>query len=322
MSTRVLVTGATTPIGRALVDDLLADPATEHVLAVAAEAPADAFPSYDERLVYVQADLTRPRRIHELLFGPARELGIRSMVHTALHRRAADRGRRIRALNVESTRELLRLAERHPTIDKLVYRGSADVYQVEAEQPVLLDEEHPLRFTSFMPQYLRDRVEADVMVCTRMGLSPLRIVALRCCEILAPDSGSQLFDYLSSRVCFRPLGYDPMLHVMTVRDAVRVTRLALASDAQGVFNVPGKDVLPLSAAIDLCGRVGIAVPGPALAPLYGMRAAALRTDFRWDLNEQRFHFSGVVDGRRAERVLGYVPQTGVDWSEIAVRALL
>jgi hypothetical protein len=31
------------------------------------------------------------------------------------------------------------------------------------------------------------------------------------------------------------------------------------------------------------------------------------------MNRRRFHYSGVLDGRRARDVLGYVPSTGIDW---------
>ena len=38
---------------------------------------------------------------------------------------------------------------------------------------------------------------------------------------LVAQSGSQLHDYLQSRVCLRPMGFDPMLNVLSVDDAVR-----------------------------------------------------------------------------------------------------
>ena len=52
------------------------------------------------------------------------------------------------------------------------------------------------------------RVEADLAVCACIGRSPLVVTVLRCAECFAPSSGSQLWDYLQSRVCLRPMGYD------------------------------------------------------------------------------------------------------------------
>jgi UDP-glucose 4-epimerase len=258
--------------------------------------------------------------------GLARDLGITAVVHGAWHRRAGDAGRRIRQLNVDSTRELLRLAEDHPTVRRFVLRSYAEIYRIEADEPVLITEDHPLRLSSRMPQVQRDRLESDVLVCMRMGMSRLSIAVLRFAEILAPDSGSQLFDYLSSRVCFRPIGFDPMISLLTIDDAVRATVAALRPAAeggdapQGIFNIAGKDVLPLSRAIALCHRVSFPVPGPFLGPLYGLRALALRADFRYDLNALRFRMSGVLDGRRARAALGYEPRTPIDWEAIASQA--
>jgi UDP-glucose 4-epimerase len=144
----------------------------------------------------------------------------------------------------------------------------------------------------------------------------MRIAVLRAAERLAPDSGSQLYDYLRTRVCLRPVGFDPMLNIATVPDVVDAIVRALKSDAEGVFNIPGADTLPLSRVVELAGRTGIPVPGPLLAPLYRVRASALNMEFSYDLNHRRFHFSAVLDGARARAVLGYQPRHPVDWPRL------
>ena len=121
---RVLVTGATAPLGRALVAALAADAAVEQVLATGVEADGDLA---GPRVTYLPFDLTRPRDVHDLLSGPARRLGIDAVVHTALHRSAKDGGPRIHAENVETTRELLLGCTGHPTIRRFVYRSAAEV---------------------------------------------------------------------------------------------------------------------------------------------------------------------------------------------------
>jgi UDP-glucose 4-epimerase len=308
----VLVTGATTPVGIRIVG-LLAERGFS-VVALGAEPHPGLFAEWpSERVSYFRCDLTRSRELRRLLFGPVRDLGVAAIVHTALHRSATDRGSRVRALNVESTRELLRLAERHPTIRRFVYRSYSDVYRVSPFGAVLLGEDDPLELSDGTPQRVRDRVEADVTVCTRMGLSPLTIQVLRCAEVLAPDVGSQLHDYLGSLLCLRPLGYNPMLNLLTVEDAARAMHAALVSDAQGVFNIPGADTLPLSRAIRKWGRRSLPVPGPLLAPLYRLRTTVLGMEFRYDMNHRRFHFSSVLDGRRARELLGYEPLHPIEW---------
>ncbi len=310
----VLVTGATTPLGCRLVQALLQNPDLGTVLAVGAEAePPASLDARSPRLVYERVDLTRPREVHRLLFGPAKKLHLTRLIHTALHRSATDAGPRVHALNVESTRALLDAAERHPSLRHFVFRSHGDVYRIDPRHAVLLDEQDPLDLSAQAPQRVRDRVEADVSVCTRMGLSALSITVLRCSEILAPEMGSQLYDYLASRVCLRPLGFDPMLNLLSLEDAVRALVLALKTEADGIFNVPGADTLPLRKAIALAGRTGLALPGPLLAPLYAVRASAFGMEFRYDMNHRRFHFSAILDGRRAREILNYAPEHRLDW---------
>ncbi len=317
---RVLVTGATAPIGTALVRALLDDEAVEHVLAVGAETHATGRLPDHPRLTYARVDLTRPRALHDLLYGPARALGITAVVHGPLHRSARDTGGRVHALNVETTRQLLLACDAHPTVRRFVVRSSADVYEVRASEPNLVDEDQPLEFDPGAPQWIRDRIEADLIACSRVGMSPLSIIVLRCAEVLAPQSGSQLWDYLQSRVCLRPLGFDPMINLLSIADAVDAIRRALASDRQGVFNIPGADTLPLSEIIGRCGRIDLPLPGPLLAPLYRLRTWTVGFEFRYDLNLRRFHFGGIVDGARAREGLGYVPHHSILWP--ASRVLL
>ena len=309
---RVLVTGATTPLGAAVVGELLEGGAA-HVLAVGAEDAPVGLP-VSPVVAYRGIDLTRARAVHDLLWGPARHAGIDVVVHGGLHRSARDRGPHVHVQNVEVTRRLLAAcADHHPTVRRVVYRSAAEVYALRTAAPNLVDETTPLELDPGSPQWVRDRVEADLTVCTQMGMSPVQIVVLRCAEVLAPGTGSQLWDYLQSRVCLRPLGFDPMINVLSVADAARAIRLAVVGVGQGVYNVPGADTLPLSRIIACWGRRDVPVPGPLLAPLYRLRAWTVGFSFRYDLNLRRFHFGGVVDGARAWRELGYLPRHPIAW---------
>jgi UDP-glucose 4-epimerase len=309
---RVLVTGATTPLGTALVDALLAVPDVELVLAVGRERrPASVL---GPRLVYRSADLTHPRVLHDLIWEDARVHAIDVVIHGMHHRSSSDRGPAVHAQNVETTRELVLACQRHPTIRRLVYRSFSEVYALHHTTSNLIDEEAPLDFDGDAPQWVRDRVEADLTVCAHFG-GELQIAVLRCAEILAAGTGSQLWDYLQSRVCFRPFGFDPMVNVASVDDAVTALGLAARSTVTGVFNVPGLDTLPLSSAIALCRRADVPVPGALMSPLYELRRWVAGFDFRYDMNVRRFHFGGVLDGTRARVELGFVPRTPVRWPQ-------
>lgn len=310
----VLVTGATTPIGERLIRSLIADTRVGHVLAVDNRPPDHALPfAHETRLTYLQVDLRRSRRVHELLFGPARDRGVEVVVHLSEHRDAFDEGRGVYAQNVESLRSMLDLADRHPTIRRLVLKSHAVVYKVGLDLPVLVTEDHPLAIATAAPQYVRDRVEADLTACAQMGLIDCEIVVLRCAEALAPGTGSQLYDFLDAPVALRPAGFDPMVNVATIDDLVRAIALATHGSGEGVFNVPGYDTLPLSEAIRKWGALGLPAPGPVIRPLYTARHWLTGSQFRYGLNRHRMHLGLVLDGTRAREVLGYAPQHPVDW---------
>ena len=112
-------------------------------------------------------------------------------------------------------------------------------------------------------------------------------------------------------MCLRPLGYDPMVNVLSLPDVARAVQLAAASDATGIFNIPGRDTLPLSELVHRTRRLGVGLPGPLLAPLYALRARLTAGRFRYALDESRFHYGAVLDGRKAALAFGYTPQYGV-----------
>ena len=311
----VLVTGTDATVGERLVRTLLEDPNIGHIVAVGSRPPEEAVPfRHASKLTYLPVELTRERRVHDLLFGPARDLGIEVVIHTAMTRSANEEGGRVHAQNVEATRALLALCERHPTIRRFILKSYAEVYQVQHDLPVLIAEDHPLNLAQGAPQFVRDRVEADLHACVRMGLSRLQIVVMRCAEVLAPGTGSQLFDYLESPVCFRPIGFDPMINVLSLSDVARAFQLAVHATEQGVFNIPGADTLPMADCIAKWGRISIPVPGSWMTPLYAWRRRLRGHDFRYGMNRRRFHYSGVLDGGRAKATLGYEPDVRVQWA--------
>lgn len=303
MSGMVLVAGGTQPLGLALSEHLVE--AGREVVLVGVE-PSGSFP-LPEGVQYARCDLTRSRNVRQLLA----RFSLDALVNLAFHR--SPDAPRAQRLNVQTTRTLLRLAEAHG-VRRFVHRSTAEVYLQRSDRPDLMREDQQLNLSVAAASWVRQRVEADVAVSTRMGLTEHTAVAvLRCAEILAPDMGSQLHDYLSSRVCLRPLGFDPVLNVLSLQDAAAAFTAAVLCDAVGPFNIPGADTLPLSKLIRRWGRDEIAVPGPLLGPLYRLRRRVRHTAFDYDSNRWRFHYNGILDGHRAGQVLGYEPRHPLVW---------
>jgi UDP-glucose 4-epimerase len=310
----VLVTGVGTPIGESLLRALLADARVRHVLAASHEPRHKALSlPHSDRLTYVPVDLSRTRQVRSLLFGPARDLDVEVVVHLAQHRRAHRTGRDAHRLNVESLRSILDLSDRHPTLRRLVVKSHAEVYRVGLDLPVLVTEDHPLDLRPAAPQFVRDRVEADLTACARMGLSSAEIVVLRCAEALAPGTGSQLYELLEAPFALRPFGFDPMVNVASIADIVEALLKATFGSGEGVFNIPGTDTLPLSECIRKWGTPQIPAPSFVIRPLYALRHAVAGSDFSYGMNRRRMHYGLVLDGTRARTVLGYLPAHPIDW---------
>jgi UDP-glucose 4-epimerase len=316
---RIMVTGATAPLGAAIVDRLLAEPEAEVGLVVAVGREPEAR-WRDPRVRYYQTDLTRTRAVRDLIQGPLRTLAVDTVIHTAQHRDPHDVGRRVHAQNVDAARALVLGCADHATIRRFVHRSFAEVYAQPHATTTLIDEDAPLELDPSAPQWLRDRVEADLTVASHQG-GALQITVLRCAELLVP--GGQLWDYLSSGICLRPAGFDPIVNVLSLDDACAAFVCAARASRAGVFNIPGADVLPLSRAIAESDRLDIPVADLVMAPLYRLRrAVAAGREFRYDLNAKRFHVGSVLDGARAARDLGYAPRTPVSWPRPWWRVLL
>ncbi|CAN5871858.1 NAD-dependent epimerase/dehydratase family protein [soil metagenome] len=295
---RVMVTGAGTPLGAAFVGILQQDPRVERVLAVGHERDEPVLPGPGVR--WVTADLRRARSLHDLVWGPARNEEIDVVIH------GLD-GRDIRCAPL-----LVRESEDHPSIRRFVYRSSSDVYSFHKTATNLIDEDAAVDFDPTRPPGIRERVEADVAVCSRFGGS-LAIAVLRCAEIFSSGVESQLWDYVQSRVCLRPMGFDPMINLLSLEDALSAFAAALHGPATGVLNIVGRDTLPLSELVIESSRLDVPVPGPLLSPLYRLRRRVAGFDFRYDVNRWKLHFGGILDGSRAARELGYVPMKSVTW---------
>ncbi|MBV8762907.1 MAG: hypothetical protein JO257_36820 [Deltaproteobacteria bacterium] len=266
---RVLVTGAATPLGTAIIDHLLRARDVEAVLAVDRE-PARLCDRVEVRAV----DLRHARALHDLLWGEARDHAITTIVHVDTRSAAV-------------TRELVVACSEHPTIQRFVYRSFGSVYATSTQN--IVAEDAPLDFRPHAPAWLRERLEADLAVCAHPG-GRLAIAVLRCAEVFAAGCGSALWQYLSSRACLRPIGFDPMVNLLSLADAARAFVAAVAVPAVGVFNIPGLDTLPLSRAIAESVRPNIPVPRARRPPI-----------------------GPLLDGRRAREAFGYVPRTPVQW---------
>lgn len=315
----VILTGATTPLGELVLRRLLHAPELDHVVAVGREPVANIAPPHKARLHHLQLDLTHSRARRDLLFKTGVELEVDVLLHLATHRSIDDAGPQIHALNVDTLRDLLWLVQDHPTIRRFIFLSTAAVYRVGPHLPSLISEDHPLE-TLGAPRWTHDRVAADLTACSAIGRSPCSVMVLRAADCFAPNMGSLWFEYLQAKRPLRALGFDPMIDLLSPEDLALALDLARRSNAAGVLNIPGADHLPLSTLARLNGRPARAVP-PRILSVLGRATNGRAWSAAKNVLLTRLLFGSVLDGRRAEAVLGYRPSSPLSFNRPAAEAV-
>jgi UDP-glucose 4-epimerase len=300
-----LLTGATTALGRAVARRL------EHVgRVVGVRAPHEPAAGEAPALNHV-ANLTRAADVRKLVLGLAAEHEVDTIVHLGCTAPGApvDAGS-----SDESTRLLLDAAERVATMRGFVLRSSALIYRASHSDALVMDERHPLDF-SCRSLAQRKRLEADVTASQRIPAASLRISVLRLSEVLAPGVFGSFADYVQLDPCCRPMGFDPMINVLSIDDAAQALARAAELHPRGLFNVPGADTLPVSELMHRLGRSCWPMPDSAIEPLYTLRGIEPST---YATLRPLLHHGSVVDGHAAQAAFGYRPSHPIAFERLFV----
>ena len=105
----------------------------------------------------------------------------------------------------------------------------------------------------------------------------------------------------------RPMGYDPLCTLISDKDVARASQLAVRRQAAGIFNVSGREAIPLSELARWTGGESWGVPGPLLN---GAARAIRRLHIDGPsaaLDSAHLRYGFTLDTRKAERELGFRP---------------
>ncbi|MCG8591252.1 MAG: NAD-dependent epimerase/dehydratase family protein [Proteobacteria bacterium] len=316
MSRRVLVTHADEAIGRRLVARLHADDRIEHIVAAGAGPPPRRFDrifSADDRLTYHRLDLTRHRSVRNFFGAPdVREPGIDAVIHLPRLGEGHTRELPLMAGVAERTAEarlVLQQTLEAPRVRTLVALSSAFVYRLGPGNANRLDEDADLDLDPTLPPETRAWVDCDMLFHAEMHATRCRIVLLRVPTVVGPAGQMLVHPGLTGAGWPRPrpLGFDPLCALVTVRDVARALHLSLFRGARGVYNVAGAESLPLSQLSRAGAQPSWPVPGPLLQLGAWASGVLGREDWaaRWDGAHLRHGFT--LDTARAERELGFRP---------------
>lgn len=237
----VVITGVSGYWGRQVAQQLLAMPAVR-VFGIDRQPPAQSLPGLD----FVKADIRNP-----LLVDLLRTEQVDTVLHLAWRERQWRREEDFES-NVLGTMQLLGACV-DAGVQQVVWRSTTAVYGARPENPLYMPEHTPLAARS-SHAYVQDAIEVERFIAGFAGDYPeVRFAVLRCANIVGVDVESPLSRLLRLPVWPDLLGFDPLLQVLDVDDAVAVLVHAALNPLSGPVNVAAEGVLSLA---QLAGRLG------------------------------------------------------------------
>lgn len=314
----VLITGVAGRWGRRLARQLVKFPIVR-VLGMDVRAPERPV----EGVEYIQADLRDPLLV-ELL----RKERVEGILHMVFASGLGKDGTTLSSeqafqTNVMGTVELLAAANA-AGVKQVVLKSSTLVYGAHVDNPLYLAEDAPLRGRTGEPA-IGQRYEIEKAVAQfRRNHQDLKIVVLRFPGIIGASGASSLMRYLAQPAPPVLLGFDPLFQVVHEADVVGSILHAMATEADGVFNIAAEGVFSLTQLIRQIGRQ----PLPVFHPLaYGLsRLPGLRRNAKvlravpFELDYLRYPW--VADVTKMRQELGYEPRHTAEEAVEAFRSTL
>jgi UDP-glucose 4-epimerase len=272
--TTVAVTGASSPIGKALLERLDADDAVDRIIGIDEVEPEMPV----AKLEY------RPSDVRDRLLAVALD-GADVVVHLALDltpQRAEDTHF---ARNVHGTRNVL-AATAAAEASALVHLSTALAYGAHPDNPLPLREDAPLRANpDYAPAYhalLAEELVGEFAVA-RPGT---RVAVLRPVAMLGHGAGDALTQRLEAPRIPGVRGYHPPTQVVHLDDVAVALHLAATGDLSGAYNVAADGWLAVDELCGLLGKRLVEVPETLMFPL----VHALWTRDVWPVPAGAVHF--------------------------------
>ncbi len=313
--TSVLVTHADEPIGVRVIKRLFHDAEVETILAVGDGPPPRSFDRYlagpEPRVGYARVDLAKHRPVSDLFHSSRfREADIDTVVYIPRHGAPAAEAAPVVSGVAERTAEarlVLQNCLEAGTVRNLVAIGSAFVYRLPPGNANRLDEQSELDLDPDVGPEIRSWIDCDMIFHGEVHNNRLRVVLLRVPTVVAEGGYVYLNPTLSGRpgTRVRALGFDPICALVSDKDAARAVQSGIHADRSGIYNIAGREALPLSILARWTGRPCIPVPGGLLRWVHsGARFAG--ADLVSGIGEgPHLRYGFTLDTERAERELQF-----------------
>lgn len=303
----VAVTGVNGYLGQGLLARLEGDDAVERVVGIDVSEPVAGSPKLD----FHQADV-RDARLAKIL------VGIDTVVHLAFQHDPIRDEERMRAINVDGTRNVLESAGALG-VRKVVYPSSATVYGAHPDNDFPLSESSPLRANPDFA-YSVHKLATERLVEEFRAAHPDVVVTLfRSAIVLGPHTENFVSRMLEAPRLLTVRGYEPPFQFVHEDDVADALTLAVREDLDGVFNLAADGWLTLPEVVAGAGKRRAELPE---AVAFSMAERLWRTGLT-TAPPGELHYvmhPWVIDNARL-RAAGWTPQhTNAEALRAAVEA--
>ena len=255
--TAVLVTGAGGYVGRLLVATLADAPAIlDTIVAVDIQPPQARHPG----VIYETIDICDASIVDVM-----RRHTIDTVVHLAAvvtPRPDQDREAQ-RVIDVDGTDNVLAACV-EADVRKFVYTSSGAAYGYHADNPVLIDEDDPIRGNEIFAYAWHKRLVEERLAEYRSSHPQLEQLVFRVSTILGPSVHNQITAMFERPVVVGVAGADTPFCFISDEDVVACLERGVRGDETGVYNLTGDGVMTLREIAAAMGRRYLAVPEPWL----------------------------------------------------------
>ena len=309
----VLITGITSTVGRHLALSLYNDKRIGQIYGVArVERPYYFHDFSSDRFLYKNCNILKHRELRNLFLSSTfKKARIKTVVHMAFHNRPV-KGEDVHNLNVEGTKNFLDMCTRTKGITKFIFKSSDVVYKLRPHNPVFLDENADLNFNPDADQWIKDRVDADMICRSYMDSPRADIVVLRISNIIGRNVPGQFNAYFDSRLIFKTLGFNPLINLIHMQDVVQALKLSIFKPVRGVFNIAGRDTAPISIFAEINRAITVPLPQSMLRPINWIQRKLGLTQYYYSVDADRQKYTCLLDTAKAEREMGFRPEGRVD----------
>ena len=262
--TTVAVTGAASPLGRALLEQLDSDRSVTRIVGVDVREPEMPVAKLDFRACDIR-DALLPHALE----------GAEVVVHLMPDIEGSQET--LFAMRVHGTKRLLE-AVTQVGARKLVHVSSATVYGAHPDNPLPLDESAPLRAHHDFPSAYHRLLAEELIAAFDQAHADVVVTVLRPAAVLGIGVDTVVSRHLENIRLPLVAHHDACAQFVDVDDLASAVRLAVTKDLPGAFNVAAEGWLTASEVSALLGRKIVQIP-EAVAT-----SAAIRL-WRWGLVE-------------------------------------